>query len=131
MKLLEVIIAAEGRVCGGEKYQWNCYGDHARFMEFTDVDGQEFCNVVFDTKTFTVYEVELFVPGTDQCFKWFDPGFKDSLINEAKVRNVDPITAWDDVYFLVLNDLDTIMQYLKDIAATYYDDLPVYEEDPQ
>ena len=127
MKLLDVIIAAEGRVCGGEKYQWKCYGDYARFMMFADADGLEFCNVVFDTKTYDVYEIELFVPGTDQCFKWLNPESMSSLLQECRVRDIDPMNAWDDVQFAELTDLSMVMEYLKDIAATYYDNLPIYE----
>jgi hypothetical protein len=127
MKLLDVIIAAEGRVCSGAKYMWNCWGDHARFMEFADADGLPFCDVVFDTKTYDVYDIQLFVPGTDQCFKWINPEFKDALFQESKVRNVDPFTAWDDVWFDEITDITTLMTYIKDIAATYYDDLPIPE----
>lgn len=127
MKLLDIVIAAEGRVTGGDPYQWHCWGDNSRYMEFADVDGMGFCDVVFDTKTYDVYELCLYVPGTDQCFVWFDPEFKDEYINECKVRDIDPLVAWDNVYFTELTDLDTVIQYTKDIAATYYDDLPILE----
>ena len=127
MKLLDVINAAEGRVCGGDNYQWHCWGDNARFMEFADADGMEFCTVVFDTKTYDVYDLELFVPGTGQCFKWFNPEFRDAVVNESKVRDVELLKAWDNVYFTELTDLHTVIQYTKDIAATYYDDLPILE----
>jgi hypothetical protein len=127
MKLIDVIVAAEGRVKGGEKYMWNCYGDNARFMEFADADGLEFCTVVFDTTTYDVYEIELFVPGTDQCFKWLNPDTMSALFQESRVRNLDPFNAWVNVQFSELTDLDTTMEYLKDISATYYDNLPIYE----
>lgn len=127
MKLIDIIQAAEGRVRGGEKYQWKCYGDNARFMEFADADGLEFCNVVFDTKTYDVYEIELFVPGTDQCFKWLNPDTMSPMFQESRVKNVDPFNAWDNVNFTELTDLVTTIEYLKDIAATYYDNLPIYE----
>lgn len=127
MKLLDIINACEGRVCGGDTFQWHCWGDYARFMEFADADGMEFCTVVFDSKTYDVYDIELFVPGTDQCFKWFNPEFKDAFVNESKVRDVELLKAWDNVYFTELTDLDTVIQYTKDIAATYYDDLPILE----
>lgn len=127
MKLLDVINAAEGRVCGGAEFQWLCWGDNARFMEFADVDGMEFCTVVFDSKTYDVYDIELFVPGTDQSFKWFNPEFKDAYVNECRVRNIDPLLAWENVYHSELLDIETAMEYLRDIAATYYDNLPIPE----
>ncbi len=128
MKLIDVIVAAEGRVCGGEKFQWHCWGDNARFMEFADADGMEFCDVVFDTKTYEVYDLNLFVPGTEQCFKWFNPEFKDAYVNECKMRDIDPLIAWDNVTFSELTDINTIIDYVKDIGATYYDNLPILEQ---
>ena len=127
MKLIDVVVAAEGRVCGGESFQWNCWGNNAQFMEFADVAGSEVCNIVFDTKTFDVYDLALYVPNTDQCFKWFNPEFKDAHTNECKVRNVDPMTAWDDVKFVEVTDANLIIQYLKDVVATLYDELPLTE----
>jgi len=43
------------------------------------------------------------------------------------MRNIDPLVAWDDVYYTELSDSETVMNYFKDIAATYYDDLPILE----
>jgi len=126
MKLIDVIVAAEGRVSGGSEYCWNCWGYNARFMEFADVDGQEFCTVVFDCKTYDVYDIQIFVPGYDQCFIWWNPEFKESHHNESKVRDIDPLRAFDDVFFTEVDE-KTIMEYLKDVAATYYDNLLVPE----
>lgn len=124
MKLIDVILAAEGRVCGGTNYGWNCWGPNARFMDFADVDGQEFANCVFDTKTYDVYDLQIFVPGYDQCFVWLNPEFKDAYLNECKMKNTDPLKAYDNVFFTEV-DKDTAIEYLKDVAATYYDNLPV------
>lgn len=126
MKLIDVINAVDGRVCGGSEFQWNCWGANARFMDFADADGQEFCNCVFDTKTYNVYDVQIFVPGYDQCFIWRDPEFADAYLQEAKVRNIDATKAYDNVHFTEVDET-TIMEYLKDVAATYYDELPVPE----
>jgi hypothetical protein len=127
MKLIDVFNAAEGRVCDGSDYQWHCYGSNARLMDFADADGQEFCTLVFDCKTYEVYEIDVFVPGYDQCFKWWNPEYRDSYINEAKVRNINPLCAFDNVYFTEV-DKEVIMTYLKDVSATYYDELPVPED---
>lgn len=126
MKLLEVILAAEGRVCGGSEFMWRCWGDNARYMDFADADCQEFCNCVFDTKTYDVYEVQIFVPGYDQCFVWRNSAYNDAYIDEAKMRNIDPSVAYDQTYFTEVNK-DTILSYIKDVGATYYDNLPVPE----
>ena len=126
MKLIDVILAAEGRVSGGAEFQWNCWGDHARFMEFADVDGQEFCSCVFDCKTYNVYDIQIHVPGYDQCFIWRNPEFVDAYLQESRVRDIDPNKAYDNVYFTEVDE-KTMMEYVKDVAATYYDNLPIPE----
>ena len=127
MKIIDVILAAEGRVSGGSEYGWICYGPEARFMDFSDADRREVCNVVFDSKTQLVYEVQIFVPGYDQCFAWWDPGHIEFHHNESLNRGHDPLVAYDDVKFTVVDSEERILQYLKDVSATYYDDLPVPE----
>lgn len=126
MKLIDVIVAAEGRVSGGSEYRWYCWGYNARFMEFADIDGQEFCTVVFDCKTYDVYDLQILVPGHDQYFIWWNPDFKEAHHNECKVRDINPLTAYDDIFFTEV-DKTTILEYLKDVAATYYDNLLALE----
>ena len=128
MKLIDVITAAEGRISGGDKFQWKCWGDNARFMEFADINGSEFCSVVFDTKTYDVYDIEIFIPDTDICFRWFNPTFIDSYINEAKVRNIDYMLAWDSIKFIPVNDVQVIIEYIKDVMSSFYENLAVPEE---
>ena len=127
MKLIDVVVAADGRVCGGSEFCWNCWGPNARFMDFADADGQEFANCVFDCKTYEVYDLQIHVPGYDQCFIWWNPESKAAFIQEAKVRNLDPLRAYDNVYFTEVDE-KTIIEYLKDVSATYYDNLPVPED---
>ena len=62
MKLLELIVAAGGRVAGGEPFGWNSFGPDAWFLDFTDTDGNMFCHGIYDTRTFCVYRVELEQP---------------------------------------------------------------------
>lgn len=122
MKLIDVINAAEGRVCGGSEYCWKCWGDNARFMEFADIDGQEFCTVVFDCKTYDVYDIQVFVPGHDQCFIWWNPEFKEAHHNESKVRNINPLKAYDNIFFTEVDE-KTAIEYIKDVSCAYYDKL--------
>jgi len=126
MKLIDVILAAEGRVSGGSEYCWHCWGHNARFMEFADINGQEFCTVVFDCKTYNVYDIQVFVPESDQCFIWWNPEFKEAHHHESKVRNIDPLRAYDNIFFTEVDE-KTIIEYLKDITATVYEHLPILE----
>ena len=127
MTLHEVMIAAKSRVCGGTEYQWQCYGSNARYIDFSDTDGTEYSSVVFDTKTQTVYELAVIVPGYDQAFVWRNPDFENSYLSECQTRNIEPNTAWDDVMYEVVDE-KTILEYIKDVGETYYDNLPIPAE---
>ena len=134
MKLLDVINAAGGRVCGGDKFLWDCFGEDAQYMEFQDVDLQGCSHCIFDTKTYEVYEIVAEVPlGTNeagapnQLFRWQNPKFLQAYLNECKDRNEPPNIAWDDVTFYDIPSEEIILQYVKDIGDGYYDDLPVPE----
>jgi hypothetical protein len=126
MNLMEIIQQCGARVCDGTQYQWECYGPNAHFMEFADVTGEPYCSAVFDKKNYQVYEVEIFIPGQDQVFKWIDKEFEKAHNKEAKKRKVDVSIAYDDVKFSMVTDT-TILQYAKDIGEMYYDDLPIPE----
>jgi|CryBogDrversion2_5_1035270.scaffolds.fasta_scaffold20306_3 hypothetical protein len=134
MKLLEVITAAGGRVSGGDPYLWHCFGENAQFMEFRDVDGNGYAHCVFDTKTYEVYEVYCEVPLTSneadapaQPFHWMEQTKVMAYLDECKRMGIDPNEAYDDVKYIIVNDTSTILQYVKDIGETYYDNLPVPE----
>lgn len=137
MKLLDVIMAAGGRVSGGDPYMWQCFGNDAQFMEFRDTDGNGCSHCVFDTKTYEVYEIHCEVPLTtneaespEQVFHWINPLFQKAYLNECEMRNINPDIAWDDVRYTPVTDEETILQYVKDIGETYYGDLPLIMEMP-
>ena len=127
MELKQVIESCGFRISDGCEYQWQCYGDNARYMDFADKDGKEYASVIFDTKDQTVYEFHLNVPGYDQAFGWWNPDFEKKYLKEAKKRDVTPYQAWDEVMY-EKTDEATMLQYAKDIGETYYDDLPIPEE---
>lgn len=124
MKLLDIVTAFEARISGGCEFLWECYGRNARYLDFQDRDGLECGTVIFDTKDQTVYQVDLYVPGQDQAFRWINPDFVKDYTDECVQRKVDPDSAWDNVQFVNI-DKDTAIQYASDIAGTYYDNLPV------
>lgn len=129
MKLLDVITAAGARTSGGDPYQWKCFGSNAQYLEFRDTDGNGCSHCIFDTKDYTVYQVHADVPGTDQAFQWTNPQYVNAYINESKSNGIDPNEAWDDVKYTIVDDEETILQYVKDIGETYYDNLPILGED--
>lgn len=126
MILMDIIQQCGARICEGAEYQWECYGPNAHILEFADVTGEPYCSIVFDKKNYVVYEVEVFVPGQEQVFKWMNDEFKSAHDKEAKKRKVDMSIAYDDVKFTMV-DKETILQYSKDVGEMYYDDLPIPE----
>ena len=48
MELKQVIESCGFRISDGCEYQWQCYGDNARYMDFADKDGKEYASVIFD-----------------------------------------------------------------------------------
>ena len=126
MQLMEAIQAFDARISSGSEYQWNSYGHHARFLNFVDRDGLECASIVYDCQLFKVYEMDLFVPGQPQAFRWIDPEFQKDYLAECKRRKIQQDIAWDDVKYTEV-DKETALQYARDIAGTYYDDLPIPE----
>jgi hypothetical protein len=126
MTLFEIITQCGARICDSATYQWDCYGPNARFLNFADTDGIEYCSLVFDTHNYTVYEVCLNVPGYSQAFKWTNPDFEQKYKDECQRRNIDFEQAWDDVKYVFIDEA-TALEYAKDIGETYYDNLPIPE----
>jgi hypothetical protein len=127
MKLSDVITAAGARVSGGDPFMWKCYGENANFIEFRDTDSQGYAHAVYDTENYVVYEIHIEVPGQDQAFRWLNPDFKQAYYAEAVVMRVDPNMAWDEVGYIHVDTEELILEYLKDIGETYYDNLPIIE----
>jgi hypothetical protein len=126
VNLMNIIQQCGARVCGGSEYQWKCYGDRARFMEFADVAGNEYAQIVHDAVTHTVYEFAIFVPGQEQAFIWYNSEYHERYLNECTERGIEPYMAWDNLNYQVV-DAGVILQYAKDVGELYYDDLPIPE----
>ena len=67
-------------------------------------------------------EIQVHVPHQDKCFIWWNQDYALDRHNEARVRNIDPMLAYDNVYYSEV-DQSTILEYVKDVSATYYDQL--------
>ena len=127
MQLMEVIRSFDAKICGGTEYQWNCYGVNARYIDFADRDGLECAHVIHDTVTYRVYELDLYIPGQNQAFRWIDPEYRQQYLDMCAAKNISAEIAWDDVTYTEVDEA-TALKYAQDIAGTYYDDLPVPED---
>lgn len=127
MKLNKVMKAAEHRVAGGSEFMWACFGHNARWMEFADQNDREFADCVYDTNTNHVYQINVYIPGTDdRCATWIDPEFEHAYVEEARQRGINPFQAWDNVMYSTIpgSEENMILDLLNDAASTIYDHFP-------
>lgn len=112
MHLSKVNIALDHKIVGGSEHQWNCW-PNARFLDFeTDY---AYASVVFSTETQEVYVAEVNdKDNSAKPYRWLNPIYKQSFIDEAKVRGVSHIQAWDDTKWY---DLETSEDWLTKARA--------------
>lgn len=133
MKLLDVIIAASGRIeYAGAPFLWKCYGSDILYIEFKDTDGNYYAQCVYNSKTYQTYEIQIHVPLTSneagaprQYFRWIDSDYKRAYYEECLSKNVDPDMIDKTNNYTHVETEELILEYLKDVGETYYDNLPV------
>lgn len=120
--------AAEHRVAGGSDFLWECFGTNARWIEFADINDQEFADAVYDTVNNRVYQINVHVPGTDdnRCVTWIDPEFEHAYVEESRRRKINPYQAWDNVMYSTVpgSEESMILDLLNDGAMRMYDHFP-------
>ena len=117
MTLQEVIEAFEYKISGGSEYQWHCFGDHARFLDFETEYGNG--SVIFDSVDQTVYQAEVWVKDTSDSksrpYRWFNVEYFDAYLKEAVERNVKYRVVYDDVEFIDLEQAEDFFEKAKAI----------------
>jgi ribosome-associated protein YbcJ (S4-like RNA binding protein) len=108
-------------ITGGSKYEWICYGDHARFLE-SDHDDYS-VSMIFDIMTQCVYEVSVCDYRRERAYRLINPLFKSDMISESRERDTDPIFAWDAIRFVDLEiDDDWLTKATAIVSGVDYDD---------
>jgi hypothetical protein len=129
MILLNVLKAARDRTVSSDKYMWSCFGEHAHTMDFKDADSTVYASAVFDVQSQEVYSINVEVPGYQQAFLWLNPDYKTNYYNECYQRGIDPNIAWDNVNFTHVDTEELILEYVRDVGDTNYDDIPLPPDD--
>ena len=107
MKLNKVNEALNHKIVGSSEHQWNCW-DYARFLDYETE--YAYASVVFNSRTQEVYEAEVNdKENQHKPYRWLNPKYKQSYIDEGKNRNVDVTQAWDNVQWV---DLETEEDWL-------------------
>ena len=109
------------KITEGSDYCWNCYGSNAYILDSWngDDEGHSFC-IIFDTKTQTVYEVQVhdYDYLYDRAYRLINPEFKLAHDTEAAERNSGLNEAWDDVNYVELDVDDDFIQKALAIKAS-------------
>jgi hypothetical protein len=111
------------RITEGSTYGWSCYGPNAYTLDSWngDHDGYSF-TIIFDSKDQTVYEVQVHDFMHQRAYRMIHPDFQKKMKKEAKRRDVNKDTAWDDVNYIDLEvDDDFIQKCLAIKAGEDYD----------
>lgn len=78
------------RVTEGSEYCWFCFGTRAYCL--TSWNGKQdghSVNIVFDTVTQEVYQVDVCDYAKEKAYRWTNPTHVQAYKDEAKTRNVD------------------------------------------
>jgi hypothetical protein len=91
------------RITEGGEYGWRCFGTDAYSLSSWngDQDGWSF-NIVFDTKTQAVYQVEVCDYKRERAYRMINPDFQQAYDDEAATHGAMSKQAWDDVDYIDL-----------------------------
>ena len=117
--LKQFMEAAEYRITEGSEYGWDCYGHNAYGLDSWngEFNGHSLA-VVFDRKTQTVYQAEVFDYSQDRAYRMIHPEYRTAFDAECKQRDVVDI-AWerDNGTPVKFTDLDVDDDWLEKASA--------------
>lgn len=130
MKLKKFLKAANGRICGGTEYQWDCF-PNGQYTDVSDLDGNEVGGCIYNRLTMKVYQVEVHVYDDQVSYRWTHPEWEQAYYDEANRRNVDGDNAYDDVQYNLIDDEDEILHLLTEVVhMTYVHSKPAKSNNP-
>ena len=75
------------RISGGSKYQWQCFGANARFIDCESANYST--SAVFDSATQEMYQVEIYDTARQVNYVFIPEAHRAAHVAEAKERNID------------------------------------------
>lgn len=113
IKVTELMSKLGYRVCGGGKYNYQCYGKNARLMMFGDDDNLLFGECVYDTVSLNVYELSYLRARDekDQAIRyvWRHPDYKVAYRKEVALLRES--NGWIEIPYK-LASLDGVLDSL-------------------
>lgn len=113
------------RISDSGKFMWDCYGDNAMGIDYWngEYNNGVDVNIVYDTKTGFVYEMQAWDYANKREYRWIHPGYIEGHAAEALKRNVDHFQSIDDRKFIDLEVAEDILDKAFAIAHELeYDD---------
>ena len=117
ISMQDYLEAVSFRITEGGDYGWNCYGHDAHTLSaWNGIHGKGgwSANIVFDTKTQVVYEVEVCDYTNERAYRIINPDDKVQHDLEGVSRGELGNQAWDGVDYV---DLDVDEDFLEKLEA--------------
>jgi predicted HicB family RNase H-like nuclease len=107
------------RITDGAKYEWSCYGPDARSMDYWNGehgDTERNVNMVYDTRTQVVYQMEAWDMSNDRAYRWIHPDYLEEVTAEAEENGVDFEQSYDHHKFTDLEVEEDMLEKATAIA---------------
>lgn len=106
------------RITGGSEYQWDCFGDNARYLD-CESDPINLYSVlcVFDSKTQMIYTMEAWDYGNDRVYRWIHPDYLTAFKQTCREYNVGFKEASDSLEYTDLEVVEDFYAKAKAIIA--------------
>ena len=112
--LKDFMTAVDYRITEGSDFGWQCFGENAYCLDSWNGDYNGYSvSVTFDTKTQTVYLMEVCDYAAQRAYRLVNANFKEVFFTDIKNRGVTD-DAWDGVKFI---DLETVEDMLEKTTA--------------
>jgi hypothetical protein len=92
----------EYRLSSADDYQWKCYGDKVKLMDFENEAGEEIGTVLFSTQDRQVREI--YVYNDNEALRWIHPDYREAYEAEAKARKVNAKMFIEGMEFKDIDD---------------------------
>jgi len=115
--LKDYLEAINYKITGGDAYQWNCFGDNARYLDCDSPVLNEYSvHCVFDSVDQTVYSIEAWDYGNDRVYRWIHPAYIKKHMKACAKHDVDVYSASDSMNYTDLDVAEDILQKARAIV---------------
>lgn len=95
MKVEKYIKLINYQIGEGAVYEWKCFGNNARFLDYDSTNDDYYISCIFDTKTQEVYSIDFHDNDTYIAYRWIHPDYVKSYNEECGKHNITDETEYD------------------------------------